>query len=137
MTVNGGSGGADGSSGIDGSPWYRRQHYRLRGKHIIANELRPQIEFYGVVEIIQPGPEVAGQPKGLEIFEPACAPVVGGQNGVAAREIKAREEDGRDGAVQRGGAAHIGARGRQRVHLHDVESVALNCEIAGDGHRTR
>src|SRR5262249_8916897 len=54
---------------------------------------------------------------------------------VAAREIGAWGEDGGDGTVQRGGAAYIDSRGRQRIHLHDVESVALNCEIAGDRHR--
>src|SRR5262249_50851616 len=39
-------------------PRRRRQRYRLKGKHTIANELRPQVEVYAVVEIIQPGPEV-------------------------------------------------------------------------------
>jgi hypothetical protein len=122
----------------NGQPRYRRQRpYRpLRGKHTTGNELRPQVEFYAIVEIIEPGPQVAWQAKGLEIFEPARAPVVGGQNGVAAREIDAREENGRDVAVQRGGAAHIDARSRPRVHLHDIKSIALNGEIAGDGHRT-
>src|SRR5262249_39870697 len=116
-------------------PRYRRQRYRLKDRRTIANELRPQVELYAVVEIIQPGPEVARQAKCLQILEPARAPVVGRQNGVAAREIDAWEEDGRDGAVQRGAAGHIGPRSRLRVHLHDVESVALNCEIAGDRHR--
>src|SRR5262245_30469594 len=126
-------GAADPAAPID-EGIYRRQHYRLKGRRTIANELRPQVEFYAVVEIIQPGPEVARQAECLQILEPARAPVVGRQNGVAAREIDAWEEDRRDGAVQRGVAAHIGPRSRQRVHLHDVESVALNCEIAGDRH---
>src|SRR5262249_42806315 len=114
---------------------YRWQGGRPPRENTIANELRPQVEVYAVVEIIQPSPEVARQAECLQILEPARAPVVGRQNCVAAREIDAWEEDGRDGAVQRGAAAHIGARSRLRGHLHDVESVALNCEIAGDGHR--
>src|SRR5262249_58897442 len=91
-------------------PRYRRQRYRLKDRRTIANELRPQVELYAVVEIIQPGPEVARQAECLQILEPARAPVVGRQNCVAAREIGAREEDGRDGAVQRGAADHVHPR---------------------------
>src|SRR5262249_53881580 len=116
-------------------PRYRWQVGRPPRENTIANELRPQVELYAVVEIIQPGPEVARQAECRQVLEPARAPVVGRQNGVAAREIGAWEEDGRDGAVQRGAAAHIHPRSRLRVYLHDVESVALNCEIAGDRHR--
>src|SRR5262245_16570492 len=60
-------------------PRYRRQRYRLKDRQTIANELRPQVELYAVVEIIQPGPEVARQAKCLQILEPARAPVVGRQ----------------------------------------------------------
>src|SRR5262245_66633487 len=88
-------------------PRYRRQRYRLKDRQTIANELRPQVELYAVVEIIQPGPEVARQAKCRQILEPARAPVVGRQNCIAAREIDAWKEDFRDGAVQRGAAAHI------------------------------
>ena len=130
--MKGGSEGSGRSCGVDGSPGIGGS-YRLKGP-TIANELRPQVELYAVVEIIQPGPEVARQAECLQILEPARAPVVGRQNGVAAPEIAAWGEDGGDGAVQRGGADHIDPRSRQRIHLHDVESVALNCEIAGDGH---
>src|SRR5262249_11578746 len=115
-------------------PRYRWQGDRPPPENTIANELRPQVELYAVVEIIQPGPEVARQAECLQILESARAPVIGRQNCVAAREIDAWETDGRDGAVQRGAAAHIHPRSRLRVHLHDIESVALNCEIAGDGH---
>src|SRR5215831_15157348 len=88
-------------------PRYRWQGGRPPRENTIANELRPQVEVYAVVEIIQPSPEVARQAECLQILEPARAPVVGRQNCVAAREIDAWEEDGRDGAVQRGAAAHI------------------------------
>src|SRR5262249_35300710 len=61
-------------------PRYRRQHYRLKRKQTIANELAPQFEFYVIVGITQPGPEVAWQAKCLQILEPAGAPAVGRQN---------------------------------------------------------
>jgi len=41
----------------------------------------------------------------------AGAPAGGRQNGVAAGEIGARQEDGPHDAGKRGGAAHIGGRG--------------------------
>src|SRR5262249_26192853 len=101
-------------------PRYRRQRYRLKDRPTVANELRPQVELYAVVEIIQPGPEVARQAECLQILEPAGAPVVGRQNGVAAREIDAWEEDGPDGPVPQGAAHYLHPRSRLRVHLHDV-----------------
>jgi len=61
-------------------------------------------------------------------------PAGGRQNGVAVDKLSTRCEDGRHGASKRGGAAHIGGRGRRGIDLHDVERAGLECEIAGHGH---
>src|SRR5262245_41920416 len=72
-------------------PRYRWQGGRPLRENTIANELRPQVEVYAVVAIIQPGPEVARQATRLQILERARAPGVGRPNGAAARAIAARE----------------------------------------------
>ena len=60
-----------------------------------------------------------------ERVERAGDPAGGRQNRVAARDVTARREVGHHGAGKRGGAAHIGGRGRRGIDLHDVERAGL------------
>src|SRR5262249_46316794 len=104
-------------------------------RYQFGNELRPDAKQCGIASIAQCRCEVGRQAHGAECVERAGDPARGRQNRVGARDVTAWREVGHCGAGKRGGAEHIGGRGRRGIDLYDVERAGLEREIAGDGHR--